>query len=193
MQEFINKEMRDTFSGGRKKILTQQENERTVVISNEKLEGDLVIPTHAKAIILFVHGSGSSRHSTRNQYVAQVLNDAGFATLLVDLLTSEEKGLDVKTLHLRFDVELLAKRIEVITKWLLQQPETKNLAIGYFGSSTGASAALMTASSIGVVKAIVSRGGRLDLAESVLNDIIAPTLLIVGARDEPVIGITGGR
>jgi len=171
--------------------MTQQRCERTVIISNEKLEGDLVIPAQAKGIILFAHGSGSSRHSTRNQYVAQVLNDAGFATLLVDLLTPEEKAVDAKTRHLRFDVELLANRIEVITSWLLRQPETKNLAIGYFGSSTGTSAALMTASRLRVVKAIVSRGGRPDLAENALQDITAPTLLIVGSRDEPVIRING--
>src|SRR5574341_1773073 len=169
--------------------MTSQRRELTVIISTEKLEGDLAIPAQAKAIILFAHGSGSSRHSTRNQYVAQVLNDVGFATLLADLLTSEEKAVDARTRHLRYDVELLAKRIEVITSWLLQQPETRNLDIGYFGSSTGAAAALLTASSIGVVKAIVSRGGRPDLAESVLPDITAPTLLIVGARDEPVIRI----
>ena len=104
-----------------------------IVIHGQILEGDLSIPTGAKSVILFAHGNGSSRHSTRNQYVAEVLNKAGFATLLVDLLSSEEKADDVVGRHLRYNIELLAGRIREVTKWLLQQPQTKNLRIGYFG------------------------------------------------------------
>src|SRR5438128_5103169 len=126
--------------------MTHQGHELRVIISDHKLEGNLVIPPAAKAIILFAHGSGSSMHSTRNKYVAQVLNDAGFATLLVELLTVQEKERDEKSRHLRFNVELLAERIGIITNWILQQPETKSLAVGYFGSSTGASASLIAAS-----------------------------------------------
>ena len=162
--------------------------ERTVIISDEKLNGDLAIPPGAKSIILFAHGSGSSRHSTRNQYVAQVLNNAGFATLLVDLLALQEKEIDEKSRHLRFDIDLLAGRLLAVSQWLLQDPETCNLKIGYFGSSTGAAAALIAAERLGgIVKAIVSRGGRPDLAASrgVLQHVTAPTLLIVGGNDTP--------
>src|SRR5688572_16192656 len=119
--------------------------ERSVIISSDKLEGDLVVPSGARAIVLFAHGSGSSRHSTRNQHVAQVLNHAGFATLLVDLLTPEEKEIDEKDRHLRFDIDLLARRLLTVTQWLLQEPETHDLKIGYFGSSTGTAAALIAA------------------------------------------------
>src|SRR5437867_10714424 len=152
--------------------MSHQNYELRVIISDYKLEGNLVIPPAAKVIILFAHGSGSSRHSTRNKYVAQVLNDAGFATLLVDLLTVQEKEIDEKSRHLRFNVELLAERIEIITNWLLQQPETKSLAMGYFGSSTGASASLIAASRRGIAKAIACRGGRPDRAESAAQDIV---------------------
>lgn len=172
--------------------MTQQKHERTVIVSNDKLEGDLVIPSGAQAIILFAHGSGSSRHSTRNQYVAKILNDAGFATLLVDLLTPQEKEIDEKSRHLRFDIDLLARRLFAVTQWLLQEPETSNLKVGYFGSSTGTAAALIAAAKLGhIVKTIVSRGGRPDLADSrdMLEHILAPTLLIVGGDDTPVIAL----
>jgi putative phosphoribosyl transferase len=165
-----------------------------IVIHGRTLEGDLVIPTGAKCIILFAHGSGSSRSSTRNQYVAEVLNKAGFATLLVDLLSFEEKEADITGRHLSYNIELLAGRFKEVTKWLLQQPQTKNLEIGYFGSSTGAAAAICAAAyfsnSNNIVKAIALRGGRLDLAEGQLSKIVAPTLLIVsGSDDAAVIGI----
>ena len=111
-----------------------------IVIGGQILEGDLAIPKGARSIILFANGSGSSRHSTRNQYVAGVLNKAGFATLLVDLLSSEEKEADIAGSHVRYNIELLAGRFKAVTKWLLQEPKTKNLKIGYFGSSTGAAA-----------------------------------------------------
>jgi putative phosphoribosyl transferase len=172
--------------------MAQQKHERTVIISDDKLEGDLAIPQGAQAIILFAHGSGSSRHSTRNQYVAKVLNDAGFATLLVDLLTAQEKMIDEESKHLRFDIDLLARRLLAVTQWLLQEPETSNLRIGYFGSSTGAAAALIAvAKPNDVVKAIVCRGGRPDLADSrgMLEHVSAPTLLIVGGNDTPVIAL----
>ena len=167
---------------------------RQIVIHGRILEGDLAIPTGTESVILFAHGSGSSRHSTRNQYVAEVLNKAGFATLLVDLLSSEEKAADMAGRHLRYNIELLTGRFKEVTKWLLQQPQTKNLEIGYFGSSTGAAAAISAAANFtnsnNTVKALVLRGGRLDLVEEQLSKIIAPTLLIVGGSDDAtVIGI----
>jgi putative phosphoribosyl transferase len=167
---------------------------RQIVIPGRILEGDLAIPTGAESVILFAHGSGSSRHSTGNQYVAEVLNKAGFATLLVDLLSSEEKAADMAGRHLRYNIELLTGRFKEVTKWLLQQPQTKNLEIGYFGSSTGAAAAISAAANFtnsnNTVKALVLRGGRLDLVEEQLSKIIAPTLLIVGGSDDAtVIGI----
>jgi predicted phosphoribosyltransferase/pimeloyl-ACP methyl ester carboxylesterase len=165
---------------------------RQLEIHGRILEADLAIPTGAKAMILFAHGSGSSRHSTRNQYVAEVLNKAGFATLLVDLLSSEEKPADKAGRHLRYNIELLAGRFIEVTKWLLQQSQTKNLEIGYFGSSTGAAAAIIAAVNFSndIVKALVLRSGRLDLVEGQLSKIIAPTFLIVGGSDNAtVIGI----
>jgi putative phosphoribosyl transferase len=163
---------------------------RGIIITGDKLEGDLCIPHGANAIVLFAHGSGSSKYSTRNRYVAQELNNAGFGTLLVDLLTQKEKDIDSNTRHLRFDIMLLASRIESVTNWLIQEPRTQNLSIGYFGSSTGAAAALIHAStSKKIVKAIVSRGGRLDLAEGWIEAVSTPTLLIVGGCDINVIGI----
>lgn len=165
---------------------------RTVIVPSDKLEGDLVIPSGAQAIILFAHGSGSSRHSGRNQHVAQVLNDAGFATLLVDLLTPQEKEIDEKSRHLRFDIDLLARRLLGVTQWLAQEPETNSLQIGYFGSSTGAAAALIAAAQLNdKVKTIVCRGGRPDLADSrgMLHHVAASILLIVGGNDTPVIAL----
>jgi putative phosphoribosyl transferase len=176
-------------------IMTEQQLKERHVIISEGLEGDLTIPLVAQAIVLFAHGSGSSRYSSRNQYVAEVLNKAGFATLLVDLLSSGEKEADIAGCHLRYNIELLAGRFKEITKWLLQEPQTKNLKIGYFGSSTGAAAAIIAAANFtdnnnNIVKALVLRGGRPDLAEGQLQKIIAPTLLIVGGSDHTtVIGI----
>lgn len=161
-----------------------------IIITGDKLEGDLCIPHGSKAIVLFAHGAGSSKYSTRNQYVAQKLNNAGFATLLVDLLTPNEKEIDSNTRHIRFNIMLLASRIESVMNWLIQEPRTQNLSIGCFGSSTGAAAALILASTFkNTIKAIVSRGGRLDLAEGWIEAVSAPTLLIVGGCDVNVIGI----
>jgi dienelactone hydrolase len=152
------------------------------------LDGDLSVPESAGGVVLFAHGSGSSRHSPRNQYVAKALQRAGLATLLMDLLTPQEETLDARTTALRFDVDLLARRLIVATWWLLDQPQTEKLPIGYFGASTGAAAALLAAAAIPeVVAAIVSRGGRPDLAGEVLHRVAAPTLLVVGKRDTAVL------
>lgn len=154
------------------------------------LEGNLGIPDEAEGIVLFAHGSGSSRFSPRNRFVAQTLREGGLATLLIDLLTSEEEEVDIRTRHLRFDIDLLASRLVGATDWLLENPDTKELNIGYFGSSTGAAAALIAATErSNTVDAIVSRGGRPDLAESILPQVKAPTLLIVGGNDALVIDL----
>ena len=159
-----------------------------VLAGTVTLEGNLVIPEGAKGIVLFAHGSGSSRHSPRNRYVAQVLQKAGLATLLFDLLTIKEEEVDMFTLEHRFNIDLLAQRLVGATDWILQNPATKNLRIGYFGASTGASAALVAAAERpDVVGAVVSRGGRPDLAGDALLNVKAPTLLIVGGEDYPVI------
>lgn len=171
-------------------IRNHQEQLVSVITDNVNLEGNLVIPHGAIGIVLFAHGSGSSRYSPRNRYVAEVLQQAGLATLLLDLLTTEEEEIDLRTRHLRFDIGLLASRLVGATDWLLQNPDTQQLKIGYFGASTGAGAALVAAAKRGeVVKAIVSRGGRPDLAGSALPQVKAPTLLIVGGDDLPVIAI----
>lgn len=160
----------------------------SVTTDSVVLEGNLEIPAGASGIILFAHGSGSSRHSPRNRYVADVLNQAGLATLLIDLLTPEEETIDLRTHHLRFDIGLLASRLVGATNWLTQNPATQALKIGYFGASTGAGAALVAAAdSPHVVGAIVSRGGRPDLAGTALSRVQAPTLLIVGGYDTSVI------
>jgi dienelactone hydrolase len=152
------------------------------------LDGDLSLPAAARGLVLFAHGSGSSRRSPRNRYVAGLLNEAGLATLLLDLLTPQEEAVDVKTAHLRFDIALLAERLVYATDWLGQQPATSELRIGYFGASTGAGAALVAAAErTESVGAVVSRGGRPDLAGPALSRVRAPTLLIVGGNDAPVI------
>lgn len=152
------------------------------------LEGHIHLPAHASGIVLFAHGSGSSRHSPRNQYVAQVIRAAGIGTLLFDLLTPEEEAIDVRTRSLRFDIQLLAERLEDATAWVAHADETQPLRIGYFGASTGGGAALVAAARLGqAVGAVVSRGGRPDLAGAALPRVITPTLLIVGGRDDTVI------
>jgi dienelactone hydrolase len=154
------------------------------------LEGDLSIPEEARGLVVFAHGSGSSRHSSRNRFVAGALREAGLATLLMDLLTAQEEAIDVRTAHLRFDIGLLAGRVVGATDWLRSRPEVRPLSIGYFGASTGAAAALMAAAELPeVVGAVVSRGGRPDLAGSALPRVQVPTLLIVGGNDVPVIGL----
>jgi len=152
------------------------------------LSGNLHLPKGAAALVLFAHGSGSSRHSPRNQFVARTLNDAGLATLLFDLLTQEEEAIDMQTRDLRFNIHLLAERLVHATKWAKQQPQTCDLRIGYFGSSTGGAAALVAAVDVPQdVGAVVSRGGRPDLADEALPEVQAPTLLIVGGNDDIVI------
>jgi putative phosphoribosyl transferase len=152
------------------------------------LEGNLAIPPRALGVVLFAHGSGSSRHSPRNNFVAQFLQEAGLATLLIDLLTPREDAVDVMTAHLRFDIGLLARRLIAAIDWLAHNPRTKDLAIGCFGASTGAAAALVAAAERpNAVAAVFSRGGRPDLAGADLPRVIAPTLLVVGGDDEVVI------
>ena len=155
------------------------------------LEGDLNIPETGHGIVLFAHGSGSSRYSPRNRSVARVLQRAGFGTLLMDLLTADEERIDAQTAHLRFDIPLLAERLLRATDWLAGEPSVEKLHVGLFGSSTGAAAALVAAAERpDMVKAVVSRGGRPDLAASaILRRVQAPTLLIVGGRDAPVIDV----
>lgn len=165
---------------------------RTVRVSAGpvELEGNLSVPEGARGVVLFAHGSGSSRHSPRNRYVARVLREAGLATLLIDLLTAEEEEVDLRTRHLRFDIGLLARRLVGATGWLRDEPDTRNLNIGYFGASTGAGAALVAAAERpDEVGAVVSRGGRPDLAGEALSRVGAPTLLIVGGNDVPVIAM----
>jgi dienelactone hydrolase len=154
------------------------------------LDGNLAIPSGARAVVLFAHGSGSSRHSPRNRFVAQVLQAAGLATLLTDLLTLEEERADAATGHLRFDIELLAARVVIASEWLASAQEAHDLRLGYFGASTGAGAALVAAARLpDLVHAIVSRGGRPDLAGDALPQVQAPTLLLVGGRDVAVIAM----
>ncbi|HXA03650.1 MAG TPA: alpha/beta family hydrolase [Bryobacteraceae bacterium] len=154
------------------------------------LEASLCVPKDATSIVLFAHGSGSSRHSPRNRYVAQVLRQGGLATLLMDLLTAAEERDDARTARLRFDIDLLAQRLAAAIDWLVENPATSNLRIGLFGASTGAAAAVVAAAERPeAVGAVVSRGGRPDLALPVLGRVKAPTLLIVGSLDHPVIGM----
>jgi putative phosphoribosyl transferase len=163
-------------------------NEVRISINSIVLEGNLIIPEGAHRVVVFAHGSGSSRHSSRNKYVAWKLQKEGFGTLLFDLLTAEEERIDMVTAHLRFDIDLLANRLVDVTNWLLKNPVTENFNIGYFGASTGAAAALIAATdNSNFIKAIVSRGGRPDLAEKALPDVKAPTLFIVGGNDFQVI------
>ena len=167
-----------------------EEEVQVLVGEDVVLEGTLVVPKGAQGVVLFAHGSGSSRHSPRNRYVAAVLQRAGLATLLIDLLTADEEEAERFTRHLRFDIGLLADRLTGATRWLLREPQTSSLAIGYFGSSTGAAAALVSAArEPDRIAAIVSRGGRPDLAGEELQHVRAPTLLIVGGDDVPVIGM----
>ena len=163
---------------------------REVLVSagEVQLPGDLVLPSGARGLVLFAHGSGSSRKSPRNRFVAEVLQRAGLGTLLLDLLTPEEEARDVSTREFRFDIPLLARRLVEATDWLLTNPETAPLALGYFGASTGAAAALIAAGERPVVVcAIVSRGGRPDLAMAQLDLVEAPTLLLVGGYDLEVL------
>jgi dienelactone hydrolase len=154
------------------------------------LEGNLLFPEKAHGIVVFAHGSGSGRFSSRNRYVAQVLRQGGLGTLLLDLLTRKEEAIDERTAHLRFDIGMLADRLVDTVQWLRKQPDFGSLPCGYFGASTGGGAALVAAAAIpDQITAVVSRGGRPDLAGAALPRVKAPTLLIVGGNDGPVIGM----
>jgi dienelactone hydrolase len=174
-----------------------QRNEQPVSIpvdANLFISGDLSIPDNFRGIVLFAHGSGSSRHSPRNRFVARELQQAGLGTLLLDLLTEDEEAIDEQTAHLRFDIDFLADRLVTATDWLVRHFDVSDgdniTGIGYFGASTGAAAALVAATKrADIVKAIVSRGGRPDLAGDYLLQVRAPTLLLVGGDDGPVIGL----
>ena len=164
----------------------RQAKDTEVRLPGMVLKGDLTLPENAQGIVLFAHGSGSSRHSPRNQFVARVIQDAGVGTLLFDLLTKEEEAIDLQTGRLRFDIGLLAERLVGATQWVIEQ--FSHLRVGYFGSSTGGGAALVAAAQLGEeIGAVVSRGGRPDLAGNALLHVKSPTLLIVGGLDYPVI------
>ena len=155
-----------------------------VPVNSVKLEGSLVVPEGSKGLVIFVHGSGSSRYSIRNNYVAKVLRDSGLATFLFDLLTEEEDQI----YETRFDIEFLTKRIKTVTKWLMEQEVVKNLKLGYFGSSTGAAAAIIAATDSSLkIESVVSRGGWPDLAMDHLSKVKSPTLFIVGSNDLEVL------
>jgi pimeloyl-ACP methyl ester carboxylesterase len=155
-----------------------------------QIEADLRVPERATGLVMFAHGSGSSRFSTRNRVVAEFLEANGFGTLLLDLLTREEEAIDVHTREYRFDIDRLAERVVLATDWAQDRDDLKSLPIGYFGASTGAAAALIAAAQRPhIVRAVMSRGGRPDLADGWLPKVMAPTLLIVGGHDEPVIGM----
>src|SRR5438552_3133619 len=162
----------------------------TIDAGGVTLEGNLIVPERATGVVLFAHGSGSSRFSSRNRYVAQVLRDGGLGTLLIDLLTMQEEAIDERTRHLRFDIDLLARRLVGATQWLGEQAATRKMNVGLFGASTGGGAALVAAAELpDRIKAVVSRGGRPDLAGAALPRVKAPTLLIIGGDDVPVIGM----
>jgi putative phosphoribosyl transferase len=159
-----------------------------IPVPGARLGGVLHLTDEAPGLVLFAHGSGSSRRSPRNQAVAQALQAREIGTLLFDLLTEEEEEAEARTRHLRFNISLLAGRLVEATRWVLEQGTTKDLSLGYFGSSTGAAAALVAAADLGqAIGAVVSRGGRPDLAGEALERVVSPTLLIVGGNDAPVI------
>jgi putative phosphoribosyl transferase len=164
------------------------EREVQVTAGGVALGGTLAVPPDARGVVLFAHGSGSSRHSPRNRYVAEQLRDGGMATLLMDLLTPSEEALDLETRELRFDIGRLAARVVAAIDWLAQEPSTRGLPVGLFGASTGAAAALIAAAARpDVVEAVVSRGGRPDLGGAALGQVRAPSLFIVGGSDEQVL------
>jgi dienelactone hydrolase len=159
-----------------------------IPVDSVTLPGELSVPGRAEGLVLFAHGSGSGRLSPRNQYVAQAIREAGVGTLLFDLLTHEEEKIDLRTRYLRFDIDLLARRLVGATEWVKKQKETASLRIGYFGASTGGGAALIAAAEMGdEIGAVVSRGGRPDMACEALSRVVSPTLLIVGELDDVVI------
>ncbi|MFA5572114.1 MAG: acyl-CoA thioester hydrolase/BAAT C-terminal domain-containing protein [Candidatus Bathyarchaeia archaeon] len=161
-----------------------------IPVENVEVKGNMFLPQDTKSLVIFAHGSGSSRFSPRNQYVAKEFNKAGMGTLLFDLLTPGEEEEDTLTGQYRFDINLLSKRLVGVTKWLLNDPTTSKLKIGFFGASTGAAAALIASTKLPEeISAVVSRGGRPDLAEPFLSQVRAPTLLLVGGWDEEVISL----
>jgi putative phosphoribosyl transferase len=160
-----------------------------IALPEASLHGDLTLPTEGEGLVIFAHGSGSSRHSPRNRFVAEQINAAGPGTLLMDLLTQNEERVDQVTRELRFDIGLLARRVAQVVRWAKNQTELAEAKVGLFGSSTGAAAALVAAADSSDVAAVVSRGGRPDLAGDALRRVACPTLLIVGGFDEVVIGL----
>ena len=171
-------------------MAVQFENEVIMPVGEVALEGELQIPPNARGLVLFAHGSGSSRLSPRNQFVARMLREAGLGTLLFDLLTREEEAIDSFTRHLRFDIVLLSERLMAATRWTDSVDAARGLRRGYFGSSTGGGAALVAAAQLGEkIGAVVSRGGRPDLASAWLPKVKSPTLLLVGEADPIVIGL----
>ncbi len=161
-----------------------------IALDGAAMFGDLQLPAEAHGLIIFVHGSGSSRFSARNRHVAGLLNQVGLGTLLLDLLTREEQEIDERTMQFRFDIPLLARRSTLAVQWAHEQPKLQALPIGLFGASTGAAAALITAATLkGQIAAVVSRGGRPDLADAALGQVEAPTLLIVGGEDPAVLDL----
>lgn len=171
-------------------MAVQFEHDVLIPVGGTTLEGELQIPPHAVGLVLFAHGSGSSRFSPRNQFVARILRDAGLGTLLFDLLTREEEAIDSFTRHLRFDIPFLAERLAAATLWVGGVEAARGLRPGFFGSSTGGGAALMAAAKLGDrVGAVVSRGGRPDLASAWLPKVQCPTLLLVGELDKVVVAL----
>jgi dienelactone hydrolase len=170
------------------KTSNKELNQVQISAGKYTLYGNLEIPEDSRTIVMFAHGSGSGRFSPRNNYVASMMNKQGIATLLMDLLTMEEEAVDISTAEFRFDIDLLANRLVDSTRWLKNDSDAKSLSVGYFGSSTGAAAALIAAAKLPKeIKAVVSRGGRPDLASDFLADVEAPTLLIVGGNDFEVL------
>jgi putative phosphoribosyl transferase len=164
------------------------QREVKIPVDNVALDGELILPPGATGVVLFAHGSGSSRHSPRNQFVAGVIRRSGLGTLLFDLLTPDEESADIYTRHLRFDIGMLARRLVAAANWLKTMRETRDLKLGFFGASTGGAAALVAAAELGeTVGAVVSRGGRPDLAGAALPRVMSPVLLIVGGLDRQVI------
>jgi len=165
-------------------------NEISIPVKGAQLGGTLELPASALGLIIFAHGIGSSRHSPRNQYVARILREAGIGTLLFDLLTEQEERAEANTRHLRFDIPFLANRLVEATQWALDHASSRDLNAGYFGSSTGAAAALVSAAKLTAeISAVVSRGGRPDLAGEALGRVRAPTLLLVGGNDLEVLAL----
>lgn len=172
-------------------LLNVEEQIVIVELGNIRLKGELVVPVGAEGIVLFAHGSASSRYSTRNHYLAHVLRqEAKLATLLIDLLTKEEEAIDQRTRHFRSDISFLSNRLVGVTDWLLENPFTRHLKLGYFGADTGGGAALLAAATRPTaVRAIVSRSGQTDLVSEAISCVQAPTLLIVGGNDLPIIAM----